>query len=167
MMQTYPSPTPAPRSMFFTVRLRDEGADLLVRHVEILRLAVRLCQFRYPFAIDDAVILPNRLHMIWSLPPDDQDYTKRWKAIKATFAQHLPPDATHGGPQGSIWQRRFWEQPIETREALKECREMIRMAPVQAGLVDDPSVWPYSRDARLTAQFRRPSGAPVLRLVKD
>lgn len=169
MMLTYSSPTAAQHSVFFTVRLSDDSADLLVRHIEILRLAVRLCQFRYPFTIDDAVVLPNRIHMIWSLPRGDHDYANRWKVIKSTFAQALPAQAGPDGPVAppvNIWQRRFWERPILTWQALEECREMIRLAPVQAGLVDDPADWPYSRDARLTTGVRRSADAPVLRLVK-
>ncbi|MBU2358673.1 MAG: transposase [Alphaproteobacteria bacterium] len=176
MMLINPIPTPTRHSVFFTVRLRDDSADLLVRHIEILRLSVRLCQLRYPFTIDDAVILPNRVHMIWSLPRDDQEYAKRWKVIKATFVQNLPRQAgadAATAPRVNIWQRRFWDRPILSRQAMEECRDMIRMAPVQAGLVDDPAAWPYSRDARLLAQVRQtakapvlPAKAPVLRLVK-
>ena len=169
MMLKYLTPTPTHHSVFFTVRLRDEDADLLVRHIEILRLSVRLCQLRYPFMIDDAVTLPNRLHMIWSLPRDDEDYAKRWKVIKATFSQNLPVRAGPDGkvaPRVNIWQRRIWDRPILTVQAMEECREMIRMAPVQAGLVDDPAAWPYSRDARLIAPVRQTVKAPILRLVK-
>jgi len=31
------------------------------------------------------VLLPDHLHAIWTLPPDDDEYPGRWQAIKAGF----------------------------------------------------------------------------------
>ena len=55
----------------FTLRLQDPTSDLLVSQIDLLRNATRLCMKRWPFEIAAAVILPNKLHMIWNLPPDD------------------------------------------------------------------------------------------------
>lgn len=137
---------------FFTVRLKDPSRDLLTRHVELLRLSVRLCQIKHPFVIDDAVILPDRLHMIWTLPEDDRDFARRWSVIKSTFVRHLPPRAVGRG--GGIWQRRFWEQPITSAQDLAESVSLIRMAPVVAGLVDAPDDWPFSKRGRVLSPGR-------------
>lgn len=155
MAYSYASLLPGPDTYFFTVRLRDADSDLLTRHIELLRLSVGLCQFRYPFRIDDAVVLPDRIHALWTLPEGDRDYAARWHSIKTSFANHVPGRTSHG-PQRSIWQRRFWEQPIVSTADLIESRFLIYQAPVRAGLVDDPADWPHSfagrgvRDSRAT-----------------
>lgn len=134
---------------FFTVRLEDRRSDLLVREVALLRAVVRSCQVRDPFAIDSAVILPDRLHMIWTLPPGDAAYSARWRQIKSTFSRHVPPPVhvcpskVRRGEKG-IWQRRFWEHLIRDREDLARHRSLILTAPVAAGLAACPQDWPYS-----------------------
>ncbi|MEJ6403655.1 REP-associated tyrosine transposase [Yoonia sp. 2307UL14-13] len=134
---------------FFTVRLQNPQADLLVTHIDLLRDSTRLCRKRWPFTIDAAVILPNKLHMIWTLPPGDADFSKRWRLIKSTFSRHLPtpPDIPENhrkrGEKG-IWQRRFWEHVIRDDQDFDRHMHLIAAAPVQAGLVKKSGDWPYS-----------------------
>ena len=158
---------PGPGTFFFTVRLREPDCDLLTRHIDLLRLSVRLCQFRHPFTINDAVVLPDRIHTIWTLPPDDTDFGVRWRSIKATFAQHLPAGPEVALRRSGVWQRGHWGHPVSTLADLAECREMIRQAPVQAGLVDDPRDWPYSTVNRALRRAGRPSNVVPLRIVRS
>ena len=158
---------PGPGTFFFTVRLREPDTDLLTRHIDLLRLSVRLCQFRHPFAIDDAVVLPDRIHTIWTLPPGDGDFGVRWRSIKATFAQHLPARPDVVSRRSSIWQRGNWGHEVTTPADLAECRDMIRQAPVQAGLVDDPQDWPYSTVSQAARRAVRPSNVVPLCIVRS
>jgi putative transposase len=134
---------------FFTVRLQDQRSDLLVSHIDVLRHATQLCLKQWAFRIDAAVILPNKLHMIWTLPDSDADYSKRWRMIKTTFSRHVPapdyvpPSHQRRGEKG-IWQNRFWEHPIRDEEDLALHMHLIRSAPIHAGLAKGPSTWPYS-----------------------
>ena len=134
---------------FFTVRLQDPASDLLIREIDLLRHATRLCLKRMPFTIDAAVILPAKLHMIWTLPPDDPAYSPRWRLIKSTFSRHLPvPDtapASHlrRGEKG-IWQRRFWEHAIRDNGDFQKHLHLMSAAPVMAALVKRPGDWPYA-----------------------
>ena len=166
MVENIQRVAPGTGTFFSTVRLREPGTDFLTRHVELLRLSVRLCQFRHPFTIDDAVVLPDRIHTIWTLPPGDDDVAVRWRSIKASFAQHLP--AAPGAPRRrtSVWQRGHWGHPVETLADLAECRAMIRSAPVRAGLVDDPRDWPYATANRAARGAGRPSNVVPLRVVR-
>ena len=56
----------------------------------------------HPFAINAFVVLPDHLHAIWTLPPDDSDFSVRWRLIKTRFAKALPanerltPSVPHG-----------------------------------------------------------------------
>ena len=38
-----------------------------------------------PFETVAIVLLPDHMHTMWTLPPGDDDYPNRWKAIKAKF----------------------------------------------------------------------------------
>lgn len=133
---------------FFTVRLQDQSSDLLISHIDVLRDATRLTRKRWPFAIDAAVILPNKLHMIWTLPEEDADFSKRWRMIKTAFSRnvpppdYVPPSHSKRGEKG-IWQRRFWEHLIRDDDDLALHMHLIRSAPIHAGLVRKPSDWPY------------------------
>jgi putative transposase len=64
---------------FFTVNLLERRLDLLVRHIDVLREAVRMTRQQRPFHIDAWVVLPDHLHCIWTLPPGDDDFSNRWK----------------------------------------------------------------------------------------
>jgi pimeloyl-ACP methyl ester carboxylesterase len=46
---------------------------------------------RRPFHIDAMVILPDHIHALWTLPPDDAEYSIRWRNIKRSFTQHTNP----------------------------------------------------------------------------
>ena len=126
---------------FFTVRLKNPRSKLLIAQVDLLRQAIRSCRQRAPFHIGASVILPNRLHMIWTLPPNDGDYGRRWKLIKTTFARHA--QVSQACRTAGLWQRRFWECPINSHRDLAEYEELIRQAAVTEKLVKRPEDWPY------------------------
>ncbi|MEY1554281.1 transposase [Yoonia sp. R2331] len=131
---------------FFTVRLKDPTSKLLISQVDLLRQAVRACRQQMPFHIGSSVVLPNRMHTIWTLPPGDDDYGKRWKMIKTTFARHaqVPRRAVTNG----LWQRRYWEVPVLAQGELDEYEAMIWHAAVSEGLVKRPEDWPYCTISR-------------------
>jgi len=56
-------------SFFFTVNLLDRRRGLLTRHIDLLRDSVRRVRRLYPFRIEAWVVLPDRLHCVWTLPP--------------------------------------------------------------------------------------------------
>ena len=64
-------------SYFFTVNLADRRRALLTDHVDLLRAAFRLVRAQHPFTIEAAVILPDHLHAIWTLPDGDADFATR------------------------------------------------------------------------------------------
>lgn len=134
---------------FFTVNLQDRTSDLLVREIDLLRHVTALTKARWPFDIPEAVILPNQLHMIWTLPAGDVDYSKRWRLLKSTFSRHVPapvaprPSLARKGEKG-IWQRRFWEHHIRDAADYDRHAAFIHSAPVVAGLVRAPQDWRFS-----------------------
>lgn len=141
---------------FFTVNLLERRETLLVDHIEALREAIFATRQKYPFTIDAIVVLPDHLHAVWTLPPDDADFSIRWRLIKMRFAKGLPKQERLSavrrkrGERG-IWQRRFWEHLIRDEDDYARHVEYCYINPVKHGLVTCVRDWPYSsfhRDVR-------------------
>ena len=147
---------------FFTVNLLDRNSRLLVDHVDVLREAVRTVRARAPFHIDAWVVLPEHLHCIWTLPPDDDDYSGRWRALKALFATAMPRTEWRAaarlrkGERG-VWQRRFWEHTIRDDRDYAAHMDYVHFNPVKHGLVAHAADWPYSSFRRCVARGLYPA----------
>ena len=76
-------------TFFFTVNLRDRRRALLCEHIDALREIVRGVRAALPFVINAMAVLPDHWHAVWTLPPDDADYARRMRLIKARFTRHL------------------------------------------------------------------------------
>ncbi len=127
--------------------------------VSLLREAFRAAKQRRPFALDAIVILPDHLHCLWTLPPDDADYSTRWMLIKAYFTRRCPPELKAAPGQGlrhhreqSLWQHRYWEHPIrDDRDFACHC-DYLHYNPVKHGYVARVADWPHSSFHRLVAE---------------
>jgi putative transposase len=133
---------------FFTVCLEDRRASTLIDHVEELKRAWRWTQERKPFACPAWVILPDHIHCIWKLPPEDDDYATRWKMLKAQFTRSLLarqalPDGRRTGER-RLWQRRFWEHAIRDERDMENHMAYIRGNPVRHGYVKQIEDWEHS-----------------------
>ncbi len=143
-------------SYFFTVNLLERHGRLLVEHIDTLREAVRQVRVMRPFHIDAWVVLPDHTHCVWTLPPDDSDYSARWRAIKIAFAKKLPKTERlsavreRKGERG-IWQRRFWEHTIRDNRDYAAHVDYVHINPFKHGLVERVSDWPYSTFHRFVA----------------
>jgi len=71
-----------------------KGHRLLVEEIAALRNAFRSVQAGHAFRVDAAVILPDHLHCIWTLPPGDSDFFTRWGFIKGTFFRSIKKGAS-------------------------------------------------------------------------
>ena len=54
---------------------------------ESLRAAIRNTQGRWPFHLDAIALPPDHLHAIWTLPPGDTNYSRRWAFLKKEFTK--------------------------------------------------------------------------------
>ena len=141
-------------TFFFTVALLERKRRLLIEHIDALRKAFASVQAQRPFTIDAAVILPDHLHCIWTLPKGDADFSARWHAIKSRFSRSLPNQerlSTRRSAKGErgIWQRRFWEHAIRDDEDLARHMDYIHYNPVKHGHARSVADWPYSTFHRL------------------
>ena len=137
---------------FFTLTLADRQQDLLIRHVDTLRDAVRSVKQARPFAVDAWVVLPDHLHAIWSLPPHDADYSGRWREIKKRFAKIVRVMEGYRSSTEPVWQPRFWEHTINSSRDYQAHIDYVHFNPVKHGLVDQVQDWPYSTFHRAVKQ---------------
>jgi putative transposase len=133
---------------FFTVTLADRRSATLVTHIGALRAAFRIARRERPFAIDAIVILPEHLHVIITLAPDDADFPGRWRRIKSLFTRSLAAaGAIFPGDDGGayrLWQRRFWEHTIRDDGDFARHVDYIHINPLKHRLVTRVIDWPYS-----------------------
>jgi putative transposase len=136
-------------SYFFTVNLADRRLSLLTEHIDLLRAAFRGVRAQHPFEVEAAVVLPEHLHMIWSLPEGDADFAVRWRLIKGTFSRALPRDerltpSRLGKRERGIWQRRYWEHTLRDEGDFVRHVEYIHFNPVKHGYASRVQDWPFS-----------------------
>jgi putative transposase len=130
-----------------------------------LRLAINHVRQAYPFTIDAFVLLPDHLHCIWTLPPEDSDYATRWRLIKSFTTKHCANELALAATttasrqrrkEKNLWQRRFWEHLIrDENDFIKHC-DYIHYNPVKHGLCRVPREWEFSTVHRFVAQGSYP-----------
>ncbi|MCP4042145.1 MAG: transposase [Gammaproteobacteria bacterium] len=134
---------------FFTLTLVDRRQALLTQYIDQLREAFRGVRKAHPFTIDAMVVLPDHLHCIWTLPDGDDDFSNRWRQIKAAFSRSLPhgeqiSDSRSKKGERGIWQRRFWEHWLRDEEDYRRHADYIHYNLVKHGHVERVWDWPYS-----------------------
>ncbi len=107
------------------------------------------------------VVMPDHLHTVWTLPPEDADFALRWRLIKAAFSRALPkrewrsPSLIERGERG-IWQRRYWEHTVRNDTDYSRHMDYLHFNPVKHGYVERVRDWPYSSFHRLVRRGMYP-----------
>jgi putative transposase len=103
--------------------------------------------------INSIVLAPDHLHTIWTLQPDDADYSRRWGWIKKEFTKEwlrlggVEQAVTVGRRRErrrGIWQPRFWEHTIRDADDFEQHFDYIHYNPVKHRLARCPHGWPWS-----------------------
>ena len=139
-----------PAAYLFTVSLADDHYGALTEHVDTLRLAFRACRDRYPFQMSAGVVLPDHMHCILTLSPDDVLHTARWRLIKGLFERVLRCGA-------EIWKPGHEERRVADEAELASQIDRIHSDPVRHGLVRCPRDWPFSSFHAYVAHGLRPA----------
>jgi len=134
---------------FFTVVLLNRNSVLLTDNIDLLRFAFKYVKNKHPFDIDALVVLPDHLHCILTLPENDDDFSMRWRLIKATFSRSIAKTETRSQSrvnkaERGIWQRRFWEHAIRDEKDFQQHVDYIHYNPVKHALVNQVVQWPFS-----------------------
>ncbi|RUM94465.1 MAG: hypothetical protein DSZ28_03035 [Thiothrix sp.] len=102
---------------FFTVNLLDRNTALLVERIDLLRESVRATKQRKPFHIDAWVVLPEHMHCIWTLPPNDDDFSGCWREIKKMFSKGLLQTENRSKTRIHRNERGIWPSVLGTRDS--------------------------------------------------
>ena len=78
-----------PGGTFFFTLVTNQRAPVFKfsRARRIFGAVLRECRSRWPLAINAIVLLPDHLHMIWSLPSGDTNYSRRLGWMKKEFSK--------------------------------------------------------------------------------
>lgn len=158
----------APGGTFFftlvTYRRRPFLTDPLARRC--LRRAIQVVRAKQPFDIPALVLLPDHLHVLWTLPRGDTDYSARWRWIKGEFtrrylreggAEQEQTDSRRQRNERGVWQRRFWEHAIRDEIDLERHFDYIHYNPVKHGFAACPRDWPFSSFHRCVRERHYPA----------
>jgi putative transposase len=153
-MSRYRRATTPGATYFFTVVTYRRRRFLCDADVRIaLREAISQVRSRFPFRIDAWVLLPDHLHAIWTLPPDDARFALRWQQIKRLVTlrcgERLHQTAWMNESrtrhrESTLWQRRYWEHQIRNDLDFERHMDYLHYNPVKHGLVKQVNDWPYS-----------------------
>lgn len=119
----------------------------------LLKQTIRHVKTDRSFQIDAAVVLHDHLHMIWTLPPGDTDYSGRWSKIKGSFTRQWLAAGDGEAPitkgkrrdeRRGVWQPKFIEHTIRDEDDFIRHVEYIHYNPVKHGYVSCPKYWPWS-----------------------
>lgn len=141
-------------TFFFTLKT-EHNAPIFdePRAIKLLGEVTRRTKHRWPFRIDACVLLPDHLHAIWSLPPGDDDFSKRWAWLKKEFTREYLATGGYEQPRSEsrvrnrrrgVWQRRFWEHAIETEHEFDAYFDYVHWNPVKHGHVAHVRDWSHS-----------------------
>ena len=139
---------------FFTVVTYRRRPFLCDSDVRIaLREAITKVRSRYPFHIDGWVLLPDHLHAIWTLPPEDSRFPLRWQQIKRGVTLRCGErlhqakwmtESKNKHRESTLWQRRYWEHQIRDDKDFERHMDYLHYNPVKHGLVKRVRDWRYS-----------------------
>jgi putative transposase len=157
-MPNYRRSKVAGATYFLTINaLERYDNDVLVRHIEALRQAVRFVKAKYPFVIHAWVVLPEHMHCVIELPAGDDDFSTRVRLIKLIFAKSVPKNerlskVREKRNERGVWQRRFWEHLIRDDFDFEKHVNYVHFNPVKHAWVACVKDWPYSTFHRYVAQ---------------
>jgi putative transposase len=139
---------------FFTVVTYRRRKFLCEADVQnALRAAITKVRSQHPFTIDAWVLLPDHIHAIWTLPPDDARFALRWQQIKRFVTLQCGErlhktewmtDSKTNHRESTLWQRRYWEHQIRDELDFQHHMDYLHYNPVKHGLVAELKDWPYS-----------------------
>lgn len=144
-----------PGGTFFLTIVTYQRRPILesVERVSNLRAALRQVMCETPFRVLGAVVLPDHVHFIWSLPRGDTDYSRRIGRLKVIFTRssrdergsptHVS-DSRRKHRESDVWQRRFWKHTVNSEEEFEQVLHYIHYNAVKHGLVPCPHLWSFS-----------------------
>ena len=134
---------------FFTINLADRKSSLLVDEIDKLRNSINKVKKSHSFVLDAMVVLPDHIHLLMTLPEDDNDFPTRIMLIKSGFSRQIPKtenirESRTSKRERGIWQRRYWEHLIRDETDFERHVDYIHYNPVKHGYVEQAVLWEFS-----------------------
>lgn len=158
-MPNYRRAQTAGASYFFTLVTYRRRAFLCEPEIRsALRDAIIAVRQRHPFVIEAWVLLPDHLHAIWTLPPNDANFALRWAQIKRQVSMQCASQLKRADwlnasrirhRESTLWQRRYWEHQIRDETDMQRHMDYLHFNPIKHGLVEYLADWPFSSFHRL------------------
>ena len=171
-MSNYRRALTAGGTYFFTVALANRKSRLLTENIDILRHSYWRVQQNYPFETVAICVLPEHIHAIWTLPPDDSNYALRWQLIKRYFSRHFQAASQRSESKikhrdKGIWQLRYLEHQIRDDTDLQRRVDYIHYNPVKHGYVLNCIDWQFSSFHRFVKRGMLPENWAANTLVSN
>ncbi len=139
---------------FFTVVTHRRRHILTTEEgAECLREAWRIVTERFPFETQALCVLPDHVHCLWKLPPDDCDFSTRWRRIKTEFSRRYGRLRNRTSSRSlsrkkrgetGFWQRRFWEHKVRNEDEFARLFDYVHFNPVKHEYTQWPEDWAWS-----------------------
>jgi REP element-mobilizing transposase RayT len=88
------------------------------------------------------VIMPTHVHVLIR-PFEGQSLVRIVQSWKSYTGKRLKARYPHACVDGQFWKREYWDRYIRDEIHFFRAVEYIQQNPVKAGLVQNPSQWPY------------------------
>jgi putative transposase len=154
-----------PGGTFFLTLVTEHRAPIFADEAArfLLHQSLESCRRHHPFTIDAAVLVPDHLHVLMTLPDGDSDFSVRIFNIKTAFTraylasggseQRRTPSRIRQGVRG-VWLKRFWEHTIQDSDELRRHFDYIHYNPVKHRVARCPHAWAASSFHRFVAENR-------------
>lgn len=109
----------------------------------------------FPSDVHAFVLMTNHVHLL-ATPRQRDNLSVMMKHLGQQYVQYF--NRTHQRT-GSLWEGRFKSSLVDSENYLLTCQRYIELNPVRAGMVDDPSRYPWS-------SFRANAGLEANRLLQ-
>ncbi len=123
---------------------KGEGQQFMMNHDVAKIVEDQLLEIFISDGLIAWVIMPNHVHFITArrLSTSLKELIKRWKGISAYKCNILLKR------HGYFWAKNYFDRFIRDEEHLNRCVQYINYNPVKAGLVRNPSEYPFCSAAR-------------------
>ena len=105
---------------------------LLAEHARVQRVALH-----------GYVLMPNHFHLL-ATPQDENSLPQLMQAVGRRYVRHF--NDRHGR-SGTLWEGRYRSCVIQPERDLLDAMVWLDLNPVQAGLVGEAALWPWSSHA--------------------
>ena len=95
---------------------------------------------RYGWYVGRYVLMPDHVHL-FARPGFEAKRLGRWIQTWKSLSARLIAKST--GHESPIWQRDYFDRFLRSKESYSKTWRYVWENPQRAGLVEDPTKWPY------------------------